>query len=139
MYYNRKKEKFRFSFSSLDLIFLLFLGLLLSLGIYVTSEAKREAMRAPTYQVQASAHYREELLHAVPKAGEELYDEKGNRIGFVEEVEFYEEKGEREFLILFSLYGSDAVEGEEIWIETAFSKGKAKVLKVTEKTTEESI
>ena len=130
---NRKRESPILSFSYLDLIFLLLAGLLVSLGIYVANEEKRAEKLAPVYQVQASVRYREQLSHAVPKAGEDLFDEKGNKIGFIDEVEFYEAEGEKEFLVRFSLYGANVREGEDFSLETAFSKGKARILSIAEK------
>jgi hypothetical protein len=83
----------RGSFSYLDGFFFLLAALVLSLGIYLFAEARREERERPTYRVEVELCMEEFLLVGAPQAGDVLFDTQGAPWGEVISVTNPEETG----------------------------------------------
>ncbi|MBE6713013.1 MAG: hypothetical protein E7580_05790 [Ruminococcaceae bacterium] len=117
---NTTEKKQSYSFSYMDIFFLLLAGLILSFGIGFLIETHRESM-GEKYLVDLSASVGEELKHAVPAKGDVLFDEDGRTCGKVLSVETVE-KGNRLILKLHCrLEGENPKTGETITVETVGS------------------
>lgn len=114
---NHSEKKQSFSFSYIDIFFLLLAGLILSVGIGFLVETHRENL-GETYLVECSATLNEEMRSALPKKGEVLYNEEGQPCGKVLSVET-EEKGKGLLLKLqCRLEGARPEIGSSITVET---------------------
>ena len=79
---NLSEKKQGTSFSYIDIFFLLFAGLILSVGIGFLVEVHREN-RVEIYQIHVSSVVEEALQHAVPEVGDVLFDSDGEACGKV--------------------------------------------------------
>ncbi len=130
-----KKESAAYSFSYLDVFFLLLAGFVLSILIYFASDQARKIRQIPDCVVEVTASYRDEIMHAVPEEGELLFDEKANVIGQVLEVEIFDQveiKGETKVRLLCLTKGISVQEGEPFSLETARSRNEGNVVSVSE-------
>ena len=127
----RKQERHAFSFSYLDVFFLILAGFVLSLGINFANQ-KDAAVSASTYRIEVSASYDGRVYEVAPVEGETLFDENGARIGEVLKTEFYRSEGEDLVLLTCRIQGEKPKPDETIRIETAKSLNVAKILSVSE-------
>lgn len=127
----RKQERHAFSFSYLDVFFLILAGFVLSLGINFANQ-KDAAAAASTYRIEVSASYDSRVYVAAPAEGEALFDENGMCIGEVLKTEFYRSEGEDLVLLTCRIQGEKPKPDETIRIETAKSLNVAKILSVSE-------
>lgn len=127
----RKQERHAFSFSYLDVFFLILAGFVLSLGINFANQ-KDAAVSASTYRIEVSASYDSRVYESAPAEGEALFDENGARIGEVLKTEFYQSEGEDLVLLTCRIQGEMPEPDETIRIETAKSLNVAKILSVSE-------
>lgn len=106
-----------FSFSYIDIFFLLLAGLILSVGIGFLAEAHR-SNQSESYQVFLTAPVEPALEHAIPMAGDAIYGEDGEPCGRVLMVST-EESGNKQVLrIKCRLDGEKPLVGETLTIET---------------------
>lgn len=113
----KKKRGFGFTFSYLDLFFLLFAGLILSYGIGSLVEMRRNA-RAESYQVYLTAPVGQHLEHALPVEGDVIFGEDGEPCGRVLMVN--REKTEQEDVLTLKcrLDGEKPAVGDTLTVET---------------------
>lgn len=112
------KDKNRASFSFLDVFILLILGLFVSLLLYFVLETPSLFGEKEDYQLEVSAYLDVELSHALPVAGDTLYDQEGGEIGEILLVES-QIRGSSIFCrILCTAKGEGWETGEKIAIET---------------------
>ncbi len=90
---NKKIAPF-FGLSYLDAILLLVAGLILSVGIYLSAEARRQEENREYCRLQVLLSYEEVLLPVSPDEGDLLFGENGEKIGAVEQVLPSEREGE---------------------------------------------
>ena len=115
-----------FGFSYLDAILLLVAGLILSVGIYLHAEEKRQEAQRGFYRLEVEVSYEQELLSFIPQKDARLFDEGGREIGRVEEVRTTEEAG---YLIVNCLVEESAfAESESFTVETSSSVKRGRVL-----------
>ncbi|MBQ3076053.1 MAG: hypothetical protein IJC26_08285 [Clostridia bacterium] len=124
-----KQQATLFSFSYIDIFFLLLAGLILSVVIGFFAEYHQNN-RVESYQVSLSSQMDETLRHAVPVAGDPVFGEDGEPYGRVIAVTI-EELGVRQFLkIKCRLDGEKPMVGEELVIETPGSIRRMQVYSV---------
>lgn len=115
---NSKKETVGFSFSYLDVFFLLIFGLVLSVLLYLFLDAPGVWKKENTYQLEVSAYVEQEISHSIPEETEILFDKEGNKIGKILSAET-EELGNRVFCkICCRVTGSNFEKGEKFTLET---------------------
>lgn len=131
-----KKNAATVSFSYLDVFLLLVTALILSFGIYLSTEQRRQEQTKPSFQVEALAEYEKAIAHAIPKEKEILFDGEGNSIGRVEGVQILDEGEATRVHLTLRLYLWDE-DTKEITVETARSVCRAEVLSVTKMQEEE--
>lgn len=111
------KEKKGLSFSYLDLILLILTFLVFSLGIGLFFESENGKKSEESVTVTLEAVLPEVLRDAVPKAGDSLYGENGEKTGTVlSAVTSDEVVG---FRLVVVCQTSAAPDGEEMAVETA--------------------
>lgn len=114
---SQKKRKTHFSFSYIDIFFLLLAGLILSFGIGSLAEIHREN-KVESYYVYLSASVEEEFSHAIPAGGDAVFGTDGKSIGKVLSAELQEE-GNGLLLTVKCRFNTEApAEGERIVLET---------------------
>ena len=125
---NEKREsKSRFSY--LDIFFLLFLGLVLSVLLFLFLEAG-EQKKEEFYQVSLSSVISAELKEFVPKEGEALLADKGEELGRILSVET-KTKGEKMSLEIICLVeGERPRKGDVMHLETKNFVSDMKILSV---------
>ncbi len=117
MEHSEKKQAAYFSFSYIDIFFLLLAGLILSFGIGFLVEIHRENL-VESHYVYLSATVEEEFSHAIPAVGDTVFGTDGKNIGKVLSVETREE-GKGLFLKMKCRLNMETPsEGEEILLET---------------------
>lgn len=114
---NSSEKKQGASFSYIDIFFLLFAGLVLSVGIGFLVEVHREN-RVETYRIRVSATVEEALQHAVPEAGDVLFDAEGEACGKVLSVETEATANELILKMRCRWEGEKPTVGEQITVET---------------------
>ena len=82
MKHSENRRTNAFSFSYIDIFFLLLAGLILSFGIGFFAEMRQET-RSESYQVYLTVPMEEVLKNVVPMAGDVLYGEDGETCGRV--------------------------------------------------------
>ena len=112
------KDKNRVAFSFLDVFILLILGLIISLLLYFVLETPSLLGEKESYRLEVSAYLDVELAHALPVAGDTLYDNEGNEIGEILLVESQIRSGSIFCRILCTAKGEGWETGEKIAIET---------------------
>ena len=112
-----KKEKAHFSFSYIDIFFLLLAGLILSFGIGFLAEVHRENL-VESYYVYLSATVEDEFSHAIPNDGDTVFGVDGESIGKVLSVELQEEEKGLLLTVKCRLNTEPPAEGERIVLET---------------------
>ncbi len=131
-----KKTPVTFSFSYIDIFFLLLAGLILSFGIGFLAEVHR-VNHNEEYQAYLSATVDEPFAHALPQAGDTVFGENGDPIGKVLSVQTEDRSGGRVFLqIKCRLEGEKPLVGDRILLETIGSVRTMRVDLVEELNTE---
>lgn len=129
----RKQESAGIGFSYLDVFFLILAGLILSLWVYIATSEGDAAIQGSS-RVELTASYEAALIHALPQEGQDLFDEKGNRIGRVESVLQYEAEnqtvGSAQIYLICTVDRTDLKEGDLFPVETAFSVKIGKIVHV---------
>ena len=114
----RNKEKLGFTFSFLDIFFLVLLGLVFSVVLYFILETPDFLGEEKEHRVEVSAYLDSALAPALPMTGDVLYDQEGREIG---EIRFMEAqiRGNSVFCKMECIVrGSDFAEGEKMHVET---------------------
>lgn len=111
-----KKQSF-FSFSYIDIFFLLLAGLVLSFAIAFLTELHREN-RVEYHQVYLSAEVSEAFSHAIPSAGDAVFGEDGETVGKVLSVETEDSNGKLRLKLKCRLKLEEPTVGEEMKLET---------------------
>lgn len=111
-----KKQQSVFSFSYIDIFFLLLVGLILSVGIGFLAEVHRENMGRSHYVYVSQTV--EETEYPMPVAGDVLFGKDGLQIGRVLTVETEETEGRTLLKLKCRLEGEKPSVGEIITIET---------------------
>lgn len=112
-----KKRAMHFSFSYIDIFFVLLAGLILSFGIGFLVEIHRENL-VESYYVYLSAEVEEEFFHAIPVAGDTVFDADGSARGKVLTVETREDGDSMYLTVKCRISEESLVLGEEILLET---------------------
>lgn len=113
-----KNEKTGFTFSFLDVLFLLLLGLIFSVILYFVLETPAFLGEEKEYRVELSAYLDSGLASALPQKSEILYDEAGQEVGKILSVES-EVRGNSVFCkMICTATGSDFKVGEKMQVET---------------------
>ena len=118
-----------FSFSYIDIFFLLLAGLILSFGIGYLAEAQR-SNQSESYQVYLTAPVEEALKHAIPMAGDVVFGEDGEPCGRVLTVTTEEMGNKQNLKIKCRLDGEKPMVGAEILMETPDCVRKMQVYSV---------
>ena len=113
----KKKEAKNFSFSYLDIFFLLLAGLILSFGIAFLVEAHRENL-VDSYNVYLSATVEESFSQAIPTAGDTVFDTEGKEIGRVLSADTREDRDGLLLTVKCRIKMESPERGEEILLET---------------------
>lgn len=114
---NSAEKKQGTSFSYIDIFFLLFAVLVLSVGIGFLMEVHREN-RVETCQIHVSATVEEALQHAVPEVGDVLFDAEGEACGKVLSVETEATANQLILKMRCRWEGERPAVGEQITVET---------------------
>lgn len=123
----KREQKNRFSY--LDIFFLLFLGLILSVILFLFLEAG-EQKKEEFYQVELSSSVSAELEEVIPQEGESLLDDEGEELGRILSVKT-EKTGEKMSLKIICLISGDPPrKGDTIHLETKNFISDMKVLSV---------
>lgn len=129
MKHSDNKQTGVFSFSYIDIFFLLLAGLILSVGIGFLAEAHR-SNQSESYQVYLTSPVESALKHAIPMAGDVVYGEDGEPYGRVLTVST-EDVGNKQILrIKCRLDGERPLVGEELIVETPNCVRKMQVYSV---------
>ncbi len=112
-----RKQSGSFSFSYIDIFFLLLAGLILSFGIGSLAEVHRES-RVDHYHVYLSATVEEAFAHAIPEVGDTVFGPDGQSIGKVLSVETQEQDGKQHLKLKCRLKTETPLVGDEILLET---------------------
>lgn len=115
---NLKRENSAFSFSYLDVFFLLILGLVLSVVLYFVLETPALWGGEESFHVGASAYLDRAVFDSIPAPAEMLLDGEGKEIGKILSVQ-KEIRGDRVFCkMTLEMKGADFKVGQKIRVET---------------------
>lgn len=115
-----------FGFSYLDAILLLVAGLILSVGIYLHTEEKRQEQQREYYHMEVELCYEKELLPFIPQKDALLFDGEGREIGRVESVRTTDEEGR--VIVNCLVEEGSFYESDSFTLETSSSVKRGKVL-----------
>jgi hypothetical protein len=128
---NMRKKEFHPTFSYLDVFLLLLAGLFLSFLVYFFAE--KDTVREPAQvEVTVKTVYEKDLLEAIPEAGEELYDQSGNKIGKILSVQVGEGEIKKEAEMTLLIPEGAYREGDVFRVETKDCIREGEIVSVKE-------